>query len=508
MTLPALADEGDEEGTGWADHDEAKAGLKAFLHDQIWDGVKDIRFDASEYRSPDNEDGVTESEVKLICASLYDEPDLFALNRNSGISPRHEGDAYQVTPPYLPQFVPETGTPTAAYADAKETYAATLDSILSEIDEDWPEVLKVFRCHDILATRYSHHYTSDGETAGSNQDVYTMMDTGMGAPEAYTYFFMALMRRLDIPCSYVSSAALGTGSRSHRWNVVKIGEYWYHVDVYMDDYHPVTSVGQVDVPGYVRHEYCIISTAQMKLVGDGGHFRADDWRYADSSVTCRATTYDGYIWSASVSPMVPLKGSWYFLDRTSLRVWDGRTASSTVQETLADLYEAVGGPPTNTPTNYSGLFAFGGKLYFNTNHYILRYDPTAREVEMLLDNLAQHAGSTLQGCARDTTSYGTRLMYARLANYMSNTDHLDFDPYVSVEGGDYSWYAEDGVLYLQVLYGAPVTVAYFDEDGRMLRAIVRSTEGPAVLSGEGVSFKLFRMGAGAMPVCGAVADIW
>ena len=51
---------------------------------------------------------------------------------------------------------------------------------------------------------------------------------GKGLCMAYALAYQRLLQEMDIPCVYVKGV-------NHAWNMVKIGKYWYNVDVTWDD---------------------------------------------------------------------------------------------------------------------------------------------------------------------------------------------------------------------------------------------------------------------------------
>ena len=57
---------------------------------------------------------------------------------------------------------------------------------------------------------------------------YYAFTRGKGLCMAYALAYQRLLQEMDIPCVYVKGA-------NHAWNMVKIGKYWYNVDVTWDD---------------------------------------------------------------------------------------------------------------------------------------------------------------------------------------------------------------------------------------------------------------------------------
>lgn len=57
---------------------------------------------------------------------------------------------------------------------------------------------------------------------------YYAFTKGRGICMAYALAYQRLLQEMDIPCVYVKGV-------NHAWNMVKIGKYWYNVDVTWDD---------------------------------------------------------------------------------------------------------------------------------------------------------------------------------------------------------------------------------------------------------------------------------
>lgn len=79
---------------------------------------------------------------------------------------------------------------------------------------------KILRAHDYLVKnmRYDNRYYSP----------YHAFSKGRGMCMAYALAFQRIMQEMKIPCLYVKG-------NNHAWNMVKIGKYWYNIDVTWDD---------------------------------------------------------------------------------------------------------------------------------------------------------------------------------------------------------------------------------------------------------------------------------
>lgn len=79
---------------------------------------------------------------------------------------------------------------------------------------------KIRKAHDYLLKnmKYDSRYYSP----------YHAFMKGRGVCMAYALAFQRLMQEMNIPCLYVKG-------ENHAWNMVKLGKYWYNIDVTWDD---------------------------------------------------------------------------------------------------------------------------------------------------------------------------------------------------------------------------------------------------------------------------------
>ena len=81
-------------------------------------------------------------------------------------------------------------------------------------------VRRIRRAHDYLLV----HMTYDSRYFSP----YHAFAKGKGICMSYALAFQRLMQEMKIPCLYIKG-------KNHAWNMVKVGKYWYNVDVTWDD---------------------------------------------------------------------------------------------------------------------------------------------------------------------------------------------------------------------------------------------------------------------------------
>ena len=93
---------------------------------------------------------------------------------------------------------------------------------------------------DLEKERYVHdalmQIASYDVQARMNQSAYSAMVNGETVCAGYAKAFQYIMQQLGIPCYYCT----GTAGEDHAWNIVKLGNTYYNVDVTWDDTNPAT----------------------------------------------------------------------------------------------------------------------------------------------------------------------------------------------------------------------------------------------------------------------------
>ncbi len=330
--------------------------LEAFLREEIRNGTPSIRFDSDLYGRP------SEDEIRAVFTALFNTPELFVLDGSFSWSAR--GTDYQVTPRYRADIL-------ADYDNAKILYEQGVSAIAEKVNPNWTDLQKVLFINDQLALGFSY------DTSYTNYDVYSFLKDKKGVCEAYSLFMMAVLSRLNIPCSYVKSDSI-----NHMWNIVQLDGAWYHLDATWNDPMP-------DRPGYARHVFFLLSTDAMKSAEGGEHYEKDDWVFGEN-ILCDSTKYDSYFWRSSVSPFVsvPAFNQWFYLDADGLNLWDGLSDTPTNILSFANLFHSwYPNYKFQGYTGTSGLFLHGDKLYFNTAFNLLSYDLNLGVVERLKEYL-------------------------------------------------------------------------------------------------------------------------
>lgn len=129
------------------------------------------------------------------------------------------------------------------------TVAGKVNSIIaSEITDSMSDYSRALALHDWLIYNANYDYTF------TNYDAAGVLLYGSGVCDSYARAYLMLMTAAGVDCMIVTGTAGSDADSanwgSHAWNMVKLGDSWYHVDCTWDD--PNTG-------GYECHDYFCVS---------------------------------------------------------------------------------------------------------------------------------------------------------------------------------------------------------------------------------------------------------
>ena len=294
-----------------------------------------------------------ETEIGEVFATLfYSEAELFFIDGRYSFSRYQGSDVVRTISPVYPENVDEIPAMLAEFHEMTDAIVAKVDPTAS----DWEKIAFV---HDYIALHYSYDYSL------SIYDAYQLVTKETGVCQAYSLLTRYLLKKLGIECECVSCKGL-----NHEWNIVKIGNSWYHMDVTWDDWDDKGLYGQVS------HAYFLSSDSYFD---EGGHHSDDGW---SSPVRATSGKYDGFFADVT-TPFIFADNAIYAIKGNALVSYDP------ANEEFEDLLElnlawsvshgpfGIGGGTWNGI--YAGLVYINGKLYWNGNKKIYSYDPVTRE---------------------------------------------------------------------------------------------------------------------------------
>ncbi len=222
----------------------------------------------------------------LYYGMLYTEAEWFYVSSSFSYSTGMNGN--------LSAFVIKYNCDTKQIAPRKAELEGCIDRLVSDLHADWTDAEKLLYFHDWLSTHCSY------DLSYTYGDAYAAMISGSAVCQGYALAMCLLARRIGIECYPIVSDNL-----KHMWNVVKLGDDWYHLDVTFDDYAP-------DMIGHAAHEYFLCSDAFMM---EDDHHKATDWRtFSDGlAITCDSDAYQNAFWHDAMDSLQPMPdGTWVF----------------------------------------------------------------------------------------------------------------------------------------------------------------------------------------------------
>ncbi|MBQ8540634.1 MAG: hypothetical protein IJ435_04065 [Clostridia bacterium] len=243
--------------------------------------------------------------------------------------------------------------------EVKETWAEVdkaTEEILFNISPDMTDFEKIVTVHDYMVNNYVYDLADMDQT-------YFILLKKKGVCIAYAEAFQHVMNVLGIECTVVKSEEMG-----HTWNMVKLDDRWYHIDVTWDD-------PRLDRFAQMSHEFMLLSESEIKASGHTG-FEAP--YYAES------TTYTDAPWRDEPGALVTADGIMYRIEGNNLIDENGNII-------YKDLDGGDGYWDTSETTGvknaiFAGLCEINDVLYFNTDTGIYSYNPKTKETECVLED--------------------------------------------------------------------------------------------------------------------------
>ena len=193
------------------------------MYEAIEDGEESA--DLTDLRLLDSETVQIYSDIVGSC------PEFFYLGNRIGYSyTRQSGKRYVTQVNFI--YTMEAEERDAA----KLEYETELAYIVSLADPAMTDLEKALWAHDYLIASCEY------DNSQTIYDAYGLFTKRTGVCQAYSLAYIAVMRELGVETVMVTSRDM-----NHAWNMVKIGDNWYHADLVYDDPTP-------DRTGRVNHD--------------------------------------------------------------------------------------------------------------------------------------------------------------------------------------------------------------------------------------------------------------
>lgn len=197
-------------------------------------------------------------QVKTVFEAVCnDHPELFWLETGYSCKYLRSGSCVEIALKYNDTIYDLT-TATKRFNEAAESVLAGARAQSSDLEKER-------YVHDALMqmTEYDKH-------SDMNQSAISALVNGQSVCAGYAKAFQYLMQQLGIPCYYCT----GTAGEDHAWNIVKLENTYYNVDVTWDDTRPATynyfnKTDAAFAPTHVRTGLSVYLPACVEKGGSG-----------------------------------------------------------------------------------------------------------------------------------------------------------------------------------------------------------------------------------------------
>ncbi len=266
---------------------------------------------------------------------------------------------YYSSEKYLNVTIKYSTSSKAEWESLKKGIDAEYRNICSYLRDDMTQVEKMLAVYDYMAVNYEYDTENleKGTVPYESYTSYGVMMKKIGVCQGYAEAYALVLNRLGYECIITSSDQM-----NHAWNMVKLGNNWYHVDVTWGDATP-------DRLGRVLHKYFLVSDATMSTVTDE-KAGIDGYNYYGwvRHVYCNDKTYESPAvapWLKSNSPVLFDATNMYIANKDGTIVSVNRkTGSSTQIYKLEDRWPAPGN--RYYIDSFMSITSSGDRIYFNS----------------------------------------------------------------------------------------------------------------------------------------------
>ena len=333
---------------------------------EAWSNVED-EVDLSEFNIPVNNISQL-SEVYR--STLNANPDYFYVS--GAFSYYYSSSTYTVTIVNIKYSI----TDSVVRDNKINEYSEAISKFKSGVDKNWSDLEKVLYINDYLDRTCEYDESISLEHI---YDAYGLLVNHIGVCQGYSLAFVSLARQLGVESYVVTSKTL-----NHAWNIVKINDKYYMLDVTWND--PIH-----DRIGRARHYYFLKSLDWFN--SEEGEHEATDYVIQDNIQASLAddTKYDSYFWNNINVGFEYVNGCWYGTDGAEAICsysCDGEdfTKDSVVID-LGNIHWSVIGSSYSYYGATSALYlsSYNGKLLYTNPDAIMCYDPVTGLKEILFE---------------------------------------------------------------------------------------------------------------------------
>ncbi len=268
--------------------------------------------------------------------------------------------------------------------EMKPKFETAANLAAAQVDKSLDEYQQALLVHDYLALNCEYDYDNykNNKVPEISHTAYGSLVNQVAVCDGYADAFAYIMEdKLGISCEVISSKDM-----AHAWNMIEIGQEWYHVDVTWDD-------PAYDRIGRVMHENFLCSDSRISKGSPNAANDKDDNHYSwNDAHTADSTAYDDAFWGKIKSGCAICyhNGAWYYAryrdDIPSVIQFVKRTNDSFLEGEEEKLLDFEPWKGELEGSFWAGCYVYlaqaDGKLYFNSQDAIYRLGSDEGKVEV------------------------------------------------------------------------------------------------------------------------------
>jgi len=276
---------------------------------------------------------------------------------------------------YVYSIYPVYNITQTEYAKRLRIFNFWISEIAGKVSENATELEKVLFVHEYFAEHFEYDYSY------SIYDAYNFIKYKKGVCQAYTIAFTAVMQKLGVFCT----AAIDDGD-NHCWNVVKLGDNYYHIDITHDDGKYI--LNGCELSDHCGRDHLLLSDATMETLP----LHRKGWYTVGGDFKCTDASYENNLWGDYEHPSSYVNGAWYQVFQGGF-VQKGYEVFYTAQLYKTDkdnnktLFKTFDIPALKVGTSYSScnynIFSVGDVIFGGGGNYIWRYSFSKDKFEFI-----------------------------------------------------------------------------------------------------------------------------
>ena len=246
----------------------------------------------------------------------------------------------------------------------------------SSLSEGMSDLEKVTALHDYLV-RECDYYQGDLNALENGDNVFKAEGVFIDRAPVCQGYSVAYSQLL-LQCG-IESCIVGSDTMNHAWNMVKLEDKWYHVDVTWDD--PIFTGSGVN-QGYIRYDYFLKSDDEFNELEHHdwkveNSLHPEDKVYSPTPEADHSNSFEGYVFRNKEYNGNVLEAG--FLNYLDGKYYYLRFRYSNTNTLCVSNFDGTEEQIITLPRSYFFMYLFNGKLYANRDNLIVELNKDGSE---------------------------------------------------------------------------------------------------------------------------------